>query len=61
MPVLAFCDIARLRMDFRFRWKTGRAVDIVRPDLSSDMRVVFFGNTPDESQLGLIVAMLHRY
>src|SRR5215472_16873892 len=23
-----FCDIARLRMDFRFRWKSGRAADI---------------------------------
>jgi len=22
------CDIARLRMDFRFRWKSGRAADI---------------------------------
>src|SRR5262252_7880738 len=23
-----FCNIARLRMDFRFRWKSGRAADI---------------------------------
>jgi hypothetical protein len=23
-----FCDIARSRVDFRFRWKSGRAADI---------------------------------
>src|SRR5262249_57492858 len=25
-----FCDIAKLRMDFRFRWKSGRAADILQ-------------------------------
>jgi len=39
----------------------GSRADDRRPGLASDMRVVFFGNTPDKSQPGLIFVMLHRY
>ena len=41
--------------------RDGSRADDRRPGLASDMRVVFFGNTPDKSQPGLIFVMLHRY
>ena len=44
----------------RFRSRL-RHIAVMGAGLASNTRVVFFGNTPDESQLGLIVAMLHCY
>src|SRR5262249_17578258 len=37
------CDIARLRMDFRFRWKSGRAADIT-PMAEVDPKAILTGS-----------------